>query len=58
MTSDKANTVWHTDEFGAVTPTVTVLLAIYFWSRRKELAWPPRRGVHKMNGAKLRGSTA
>jgi membrane protease YdiL (CAAX protease family) len=46
MTSDKANTAWFTDEFGAVTPTVTVLLAIYFWSRRKELAWPPGRGMH------------
>lgn len=37
ITLNKEHTVWFTDEFGAITPAVTVLLAFYFWRRRGEL---------------------
>ncbi len=40
ITVDNGRTKWFIDEFGAVIPAVTVLLAIYFWTRRKELNWP------------------
>ncbi|MFI2744519.1 CPBP family intramembrane glutamic endopeptidase [Zhouia sp. PK063] len=29
---------WYVDEFGVVLPVITIILAIYFWSKRKELA--------------------
>jgi membrane protease YdiL (CAAX protease family) len=38
ITLDKGHTAWFADEFGAVAPAVTVLLAFYFWRRREELA--------------------
>jgi membrane protease YdiL (CAAX protease family) len=37
FTRDTGRTAWYIDEFGAVLPVVTVCVAIYFWSRRKEL---------------------
>ncbi|MGN8057678.1 CPBP family intramembrane glutamic endopeptidase [Pedobacter sp. 22163] len=30
-------TAWYSDEFGAVVPAMTVIVAIYFWTRRKDL---------------------
>lgn len=38
LTRDTGKTAWFIDEFGAVLPLVTVGFAIYFWSRRGELA--------------------
>jgi uncharacterized protein len=38
ITTDTGRTKWFIDEFGAIVPAVTVILAIYFWSRRGELA--------------------
>lgn len=38
LTRDTGKTAWYIDEFGCVLPLVTVLVAIYFWMRRKELA--------------------
>jgi membrane protease YdiL (CAAX protease family) len=37
ITIASANTKWFIDEFGCVVPAITVLLAIYFWTRRKEV---------------------
>lgn len=37
LTQDRGKTAWFIDEFGAVLPLVTVLFAIYFWRRRREL---------------------
>jgi membrane protease YdiL (CAAX protease family) len=37
LTRDTGKTAWFIDEFGAVLPLVTVCVAIYFWSKRKEL---------------------
>lgn len=37
LTADRGKTAWYIEEFGAVIPLVTVVLAIYFWGRRKEL---------------------
>jgi uncharacterized protein len=38
MTQDRGKTAWFIDEFGAVLPLITILFAIYFWSRRRELS--------------------
>ena len=38
LTKDTGKTAWYIDEFGAVLPLVAVAFAIYFWTRRKELA--------------------
>jgi uncharacterized protein len=40
ITYNTGHTAYFTDEFGAVLPAVTVIFAIYFWSRRKELEKP------------------
>ena len=37
ITEQNIRSPWYIDEFGAVIPVVTVLFAIYFWSKRKEL---------------------
>jgi membrane protease YdiL (CAAX protease family) len=37
MTQNRGKTAWFIDEFGAVLPLVTILFAIYFWRRRREL---------------------
>ncbi len=37
ITTEKAHTAWFTDEFGAVIPVVSLSIAAYFWTRRKEL---------------------
>ena len=37
MTFDTGNTAWYTDEFGAVMPAVSLLLAIYFWAQHRKL---------------------
>jgi membrane protease YdiL (CAAX protease family) len=37
LTTDTGKTKYFYDEFGVVLPVITSLLAIYFWSRRKEL---------------------
>ena len=37
LTADKGQTKYYIDEFGAVLPVVCLLVAIYFWTRRKEL---------------------
>ena len=38
LTRNTGKTAWFIDEFGAVLPLVTVVLAIYFWHRRNELS--------------------
>jgi membrane protease YdiL (CAAX protease family) len=38
LTRDTGKTAWYIDEFGAVLPLVTVAVAVYFWSKRKELS--------------------
>jgi len=38
LTKDTGKTAWYIDEFGAVLPIVTIAFAIYFWTRRNELA--------------------
>ncbi|QNK63496.1 CPBP family intramembrane metalloprotease [Pedobacter sp. PAMC26386] len=38
ITIENKNTKYFTGEFGLVLPIISFLLAIYFWSRRKELA--------------------
>jgi uncharacterized protein len=38
LTRNTGKTPWFIDEFGAVLPLVVAAFAIYFWSRRKELA--------------------
>lgn len=37
LTRNTGKTAWFIDEFGAVLPLVTVVVAIYFWTRRREL---------------------
>ena len=44
LTRNTGKTAWFIDEFGAVLPAVTVVVAIYFWRRRKEL--PPSTETH------------
>jgi uncharacterized protein len=38
LTKNTGKTAWYIDEFGAMLPLVAVGFAIYFWTRRKELA--------------------
>lgn len=38
LTKNTGKTAWYIDEFGAVLPVVAVAFAIYFWTRRGELA--------------------
>ena len=38
LTHNSGNTPWFIDEFGVVLPIVTIAFAIFFWSRRGELA--------------------
>jgi len=38
LTRDTGKTAWYIDEFGAVVPIVVLCFAIYFWSKRNELA--------------------
>lgn len=38
MTKDTGHTRYFVDEFGAVLPVVCLAFAVYFWTRRKELA--------------------
>jgi membrane protease YdiL (CAAX protease family) len=40
ITTDTGHTKYFIDEFGAVLPVVTLILAIYFWTRRKEVEKP------------------
>jgi membrane protease YdiL (CAAX protease family) len=37
LTSNTGHTKYFVDEFGALLPIVSIIAAIYFWSRRKEL---------------------
>jgi len=37
LTVENARTKYFTGEFGLVLPIISLLLAVYFWSRRKEL---------------------
>jgi uncharacterized protein len=37
LTTNTGRTAWFIDEFGAVLPLVVLAVAIYFWTRRKEL---------------------
>lgn len=37
LTANRGKTAWFIDEFGAVLPLVTVVFAVYFWSRRGEV---------------------
>jgi membrane protease YdiL (CAAX protease family) len=37
MTTNTGRTAYFTDEFGCVLPVVSLALAIYFWSRRREV---------------------
>jgi len=38
LTRNTGKTAWYIDEFGAVLPLVTVAVAVYVWSKRKELS--------------------
>jgi len=38
LTRNTGKTHWYIDEFGAVLPIVTLLLAVYVWTKRKELS--------------------
>jgi uncharacterized protein len=38
LTSNTGKTAWYIDEFGAVIPLISVLIAVYFWARRGEIA--------------------
>ena len=38
LTADRGKTAWFIDEFGAVLPLITIVVAIYFWRRRGELS--------------------
>jgi membrane protease YdiL (CAAX protease family) len=38
LTADRGKTAWFIDEFGAVLPLITIVFAIYFWRRRRELS--------------------
>lgn len=38
LTRNTGRTAWYIDEFGCVLPLVTVVFAVYFWSKRRELA--------------------
>lgn len=40
MTSNTGKTAWYIDEFGCVLPITVLLLAVYFWSKRRELPAP------------------
>jgi uncharacterized protein len=37
LTHKSGNTAWFFDEFGVVLPIVTIIFAIFFWSRRGQL---------------------
>jgi membrane protease YdiL (CAAX protease family) len=37
LTKDTGNTKYFIDEFGIILPIITTFIAVYFWSRRKEL---------------------
>jgi uncharacterized protein len=37
LTRNTGKTAWYIDEFGCVLPLVTVVFAVYFWSKRREL---------------------
>jgi uncharacterized protein len=41
ITQNRGTTAWFIDEFGAVLPLVTIVFAIYFWRRRRELGSIP-----------------
>ena len=51
LTRNTGKTAWFIDEFGAVLPLVTVAIAVYFWTRRRELP------EHKSNAATRAAST-
>jgi CAAX protease family protein len=38
LTRNTGKTAWFIDEFGAILPLVTIIFAIYFWRRRRELS--------------------
>ncbi|MFA7090000.1 MAG: type II CAAX endopeptidase family protein [Bacteroidales bacterium] len=40
LTQDTGNSAYFIDEFGAVLPVAGIILAVYFWTRRAELANP------------------
>ncbi|HEX8837504.1 MAG TPA: type II CAAX endopeptidase family protein [Candidatus Acidoferrum sp.] len=37
LTRNTGRTAWYIDEFGCVLPLVTIVFAVYFWSKRREL---------------------
>lgn len=49
LTRNTGKTAWYIDEFGCVLPIVAVIVAVYFWRRRKELAMP--EGESALEGA-------
>ena len=40
LTRDTGKTKWFIDEFGCVVPIISILFAMYFWSKRRELPMP------------------
>ena len=40
LTRNTGRTAWYIDEFGCVLPLVTIVFAVYFWSKRRELPVP------------------
>ena len=41
MTRNTGKTAWYIDEFGIVLPLLAVVLAVYFWTKRRELPTTP-----------------
>jgi membrane protease YdiL (CAAX protease family) len=41
LTRNTGKTDWYIDEFGAALPAVTLLFAVYIWTKRKELSAAP-----------------
>lgn len=51
LTHDTGKTAWFIDEFGAIVPIVTVAFAVYFWTRRAEVAVRVGGGTHETAAA-------
>lgn len=52
ITDDAGRMDWFVDEFGAFTAAAAVLVAVFFWMKRRELVLPHRRS-HELPGGRL-----
>ena len=53
LTRNTGKTAWYIDEFGVVPPLIAACFAIYFWSRRRELASGPRDRWNRYRGLEV-----